>query len=484
MKTTALSILFLIFLAYSATAATTATILYESGTFHTAQGILDVLSERAIRTDFHEINPEDLKTHNFSYFLLKEPLKDVVSEFTTYDPAMDIDYYGKRVKKSPIASYLKENESDLIITNSRALIEAIVNTGFYAATKARIIWIASAPMESKDIMLSNRVHKTLVVGQEQFRKWQAVGADSQVVVPFSEQELKRSTDFAVLQIEEIRREDFGRFMGTQVEGGEEAIKKMNAEYPADFEILIGHRSVTTKSGFSMQKIRPNPYGHIAVRIRDNVYTIDFKARPAESRLHIRTILHDYFYSVMPTDVPEYKFVSMNGQAYGRENFGIRISGLSDEVLDRMEHEFEKIEKDFIADKVKYHFCNSNCVDFANRVGQAGGMDLKKDGFVSFPGSTFQQVARIALKQQLKMSLVRYGYVQGANSGWRRSGPAMAGIPAPFKLLAMNTLSFLGMRFGTMFLTPDAQVYYSPQQHKLVYEDLKGRHLSACLKFYK
>ncbi len=167
-------------------------------------------------------------------------------------------------------------------------------------------------------------------------------------------------------------ENFGKEHGAAAQNSIKALEQLEKDSPADIEILLSY-STSTKN----EKIaKENPFGHVAIRVKDNVYSTNFVAKAGEDSNYLLGVsLNDYLYGVeRPT--PNQVHTGSYGMAYGRDTIGLRIKGLTAEQLVKMHAEAEHINKDFATGVCTYGW-KSNCGDDVSRILEAAGFDVPK-----------------------------------------------------------------------------------------------------------
>jgi len=263
--------------------------------------------------------------------------------------------------------------------------------------------------------------------------------------------------------------EFGLENGRSASNVLNALAKLEADAQADMEILLSYSTSKENERIVME----NPFGHIAIRIGDTVYSSNHRAHPVEESSLLQHIsLATYLFGVLPPSSNQ-EHTSTYGLAYGRDTFGFRIKGVAAESLQSMRDEAAKIEEEFRLGISKYDAKESNCADFVVRILQKGGYDIKVSGMGSIytmPLDVFDKV-RVIFEgdSNFTTELVAYRRLPGSQSDYRFSRfPLSTGQPgrslaqvlfnsAPGKLESMTSKQLTGY-------IGDDRIYY---------ENLKG-----------
>ncbi|MCC7577036.1 MAG: hypothetical protein KK926_09415 [Methanomethylovorans sp.] len=163
--------------------------------------------------------------------------------------------------------------------------------------------------------------------------------------------------------------EFGLENGYSACNIQSALAQLENNVPADIEILLSYSSSKEDERIAME----NPFGHIAIRIGDTVYSSNHHADPAKDSLLLQQInLSDYLFGVVNPTSSNQEHTSTYGIAYGRDTLGFRIKGIPPEAIQRMHAEAAKIEKEFSMGQCRYDVKKSNCADYAERILKASG----------------------------------------------------------------------------------------------------------------
>ncbi len=162
--------------------------------------------------------------------------------------------------------------------------------------------------------------------------------------------------------------EFGLENGHSARNIQSALAQLENDVPVDVEILLSYSSSKEDEHIAME----NPFGHIAIRIADTVYSSNHHADPAKETLLLQHMnLTNYLFGVYPASENQ-EHTSTYGMAYGRDTLGLRVRGVSREAIQRMEAEATKIEEEFSMGKCKYNAKKSNCADYVERILQTSG----------------------------------------------------------------------------------------------------------------
>ena len=215
--------------------------------------------------------------------------------------------------------------------------------------------------------------------------------------------------------------EFGVEYGYSAGNAHSALARLDSDAPADMEILLSYSSSKEDERIAME----NPFGHIAIRIGDTVYSSNNKADPEkESPLLQHMSLIDYLFGVRPpSDNQEH--TSTYGMAYGRDTLGLRIKGVAAESIQCMHEEAVKIEEEFRLGKCRYDAKESNCADFVARILNKSGYNIKSmwglGAIYTMPLDVFES-ARAAFEDipEIYTELVAYRRLPGSQSAYRFS----------------------------------------------------------------
>jgi hypothetical protein len=167
----------------------------------------------------------------------------------------------------------------------------------------------------------------------------------------------------------------------------------------------------------------NPFGHIAIRVGDTVYSANHLAdRETDPNLLQELKLSDYLYGV---ERPSRSQVHTNtyGMAYGRVTLGLRVAGIPSNSLARMVAEARCIEDQFKQGTLRWDRHNFNCADVVVRILQGGGecshTKCAQMRLPTMPLDVFEQArALFEGNSTLNVNLVAYRQVPGSKASYR------------------------------------------------------------------
>jgi UDP-N-acetylglucosamine:LPS N-acetylglucosamine transferase len=206
--------------------------------------------------------------------------------------------------------------------------------------------------------------------------------------------------------------DLGLQGGTPVRLAAEALEKLNRAAPGQVEILFSS-AISPDPNFKSKDA--NPFGHIAFRVDDEVYTVN-QNTTRENSLFVRQSLHDYLYGITsPTSGAE--IGSHFGIAYSRDTYGIRIGNLPAEKLESIRAEITRIDSEWKSGNLIYSATCNNCADITQRVYAAsGGISGPEKFTIGMPKETFSRILRSAdLDPNLTTEVVSYTRIAGAKN---------------------------------------------------------------------
>ncbi len=214
---------------------------------------------------------------------------------------------------------------------------------------------------------------------------------------------------------------FGSENGTPVANAHQIIKQLDDEIPGEIEILLSYST----SVLPERICRENPFGHIAIRVGDTVYSTHYKANQNIDRLFLQHLsLVDYLYGTQnpsPTQV----HTNTYGMAYGRESVGLRISGIPPQCIDAMIGQVDRIEDKYKNNILHWNKYTYNCADIVALILQAGGYDPlglpDKLGLPTMPLDVFEKtLAMFAKDTSLQKNLVIYKKIPRAHARYKFS----------------------------------------------------------------
>ncbi len=263
--------------------------------------------------------------------------------------------------------------------------------------------------------------------------------------------------------------------GKSVEYSAEALAELEKAAPADIEILLAYGKHPDGEMFRKDA---NPFGHIAVRIDDTVYTVNGQAkRGHESYIIHKTSLNDYLYGISRHYMNE-EHTDTFGEAYARHNLSIRVSGVSPAQKAAMLREVERHDATWIRGEWSFDGRENNCADFSDRLLKAGGFLTPEqvavgDGKVrrfTVPLDVFDRYLSFFTNDVgYRVELVGYTYVPDSKNLYSRTTFPIS----PYKPLRMikNMLGIGNGKFEEAMVTKRLAVY--PGSYRVTYENVSG-----------
>mgnify|MGYP000870295800 CR=1 FL=1 len=200
-----------------------------------------------------------------------------------------------------------------------------------------------------------------------------------------------------------------------------SLEQLETDAPADIEVLLSYSSTTEDRRIVME----NPFGHIAIRIGDTVYSSNHLSNPVkESPLLQHISLAQYLFGVLPPSGDQ-AHTSTYGMSYGRDTLGFRIKGLAPASLRRMRAETIRIEEEFRSGICRWDRKKLNCADLTARILSAGGYDISfmkgPSSVVTMPLDIFDKVyAAFEGAPEFQTELVAYRRLPGSQVSYRFS----------------------------------------------------------------
>lgn len=214
---------------------------------------------------------------------------------------------------------------------------------------------------------------------------------------------------------------FGLENGVSASNTTQSLVQLEVDSPADMEVLLSYSSSKEDKRIIME----NPFGHIAIRIGDTVYSPNHIALPEEGFFFLQHMdLAQYLFGIFPPSGRQ-KHTSTYGMSYGRDTLGFRIKNISPIILQKMHAEATRIEEEFRSGICKWDRKTSNCADFMVRILRAGGYDIEPmKGPISIyamPLDVFENI-RVVFEGNpyFQTELVAYRRLPGSQSSYRFS----------------------------------------------------------------
>lgn len=224
--------------------------------------------------------------------------------------------------------------------------------------------------------------------------------------------------------------DYGVENGTPALGIEEALGQLDAEAPAQVELLLSYATSQTPQRVVVE----NPFGHIAIRVDGTVYSANYIADPAVDRSLLQHLnLADYLYGTQRPS-PSQVHTNTYGMAYGRETLGLRVSGIPATRRAAMVADASRIEHAFRNEELHWSSDGFNCAHAVARILAAGGYATcsfyERVGLPYFPLDLFEAArAQFEKEASLQSDLVAYRLLPGTQASYRFSRfPLSVGQP--------------------------------------------------------
>jgi UDP-N-acetylglucosamine:LPS N-acetylglucosamine transferase len=215
--------------------------------------------------------------------------------------------------------------------------------------------------------------------------------------------------------------NFGLENGIAVSNAYSVLAQLETDAPADMEVLLSYSSSTEDERI----VRENPFGHIAIRIGDRVYSPNYMSQPAEESPFLQHMsLAQYLFGVLPPSDNQ-AHTSTYGMSYGRDTLGFRIKGLAPTALQQMHAEAGRIEEEFRLGICKWDKKESNCADFVARILRSGGYDIEymqgSRCIFTMPLDVFEKVY-VAFEDDpnFQTEMVAYRRLPGSQASYRFS----------------------------------------------------------------
>jgi len=215
--------------------------------------------------------------------------------------------------------------------------------------------------------------------------------------------------------------NYGVENGVPVLDIDEALKHLDSEAPAEVELLLSYATSKTPQ----RVILENPFGHLAIRVDDTVYSANYVATPTiDSNLLQHMSLADYLYGTRRPS-PSQVHTNTYGMAYGRETLGLRVKGIPPERRAAMAAEAQRMEAAFLDGSLRWDRSEFNCVDTVTQILEAGNYSDRSwydwAGLPSMPLDLFERM-QILFEEDtsLQQDLVAYRLLPGTQASYRFS----------------------------------------------------------------
>jgi hypothetical protein len=202
---------------------------------------------------------------------------------------------------------------------------------------------------------------------------------------------RRITQFALSNQNYKEIKKFG--VNNTVEGviSKEALSALEHDVPADIEILLSDAMMKTKK-YSIEE-GENPFGHIALRIDNVVYTLNWANNPDGTYTpFFKTDLDTYLYGTRKNE-GIYEIAGQYGQTHARNVYSLRVNGISSKQKLQMLKEIKKIEHDATLG-LTYNYLNNNCSHILDRTLKAADIRIYGENTLNskyqLPMETFER----------------------------------------------------------------------------------------------
>lgn len=182
--------------------------------------------------------------------------------------------------------------------------------------------------------------------------------------------------------QDIIPKNYGIENGSGVQKARESLQALNEASPSDIEIILSYGKSDTGKRFSGDT---NPFGHIAIKIDNTVYTLNGRAKnDVEKELVFKTDLAEYLYGTQRY-VENMEHTDAFGSSYARDNISIKVQGVNQSQKNLMLDYFNQIDQQFRLGQVAYHNKKFNCADLVKNALKKAGIALdSKEKNLTFP----------------------------------------------------------------------------------------------------
>ena len=215
--------------------------------------------------------------------------------------------------------------------------------------------------------------------------------------------------------------DFGMEDGLPALDIDQVLAQLDVDAPAEVELLLSYST----SQSPQRIVRDNPFGHVAIRVGDTVYSANHVAdRSIDTKLLQHLSLADYLYGVRRPSGSQVH-VGTYGVAYGRETLALRVAGIPADCTAAMAAEANRTEERFREGSVQWDRSEFNCAHVVARILEAGGYGdhslFDRLALPAMPLDLFERArARFEDDVSLRVDLVAYRLVPGSRASYRFS----------------------------------------------------------------
>lgn len=234
---------------------------------------------------------------------------------------------------------------------------------------------------------------------------------------------------------------FGTENGPPPDDANGTLARLNTEAPAGIELLLSYS--TTK--IPERIARENPFGHLAIRIDEAVFSTNHMANPSHGTMLLQNVsLTDYLFGVLPP-VGKQQHTSTYGMAYGRDTLGLRVAGIPKAAQAAMQGEANRIEAEFQTGAIKWDRRDFNCADAVARILEAGGYPVMPwsgpRSIATMPLDVFDRALGVFQEDPaLSIELIAYRKLPGSQASYRFSRFPLS-ITQPLRSIARVMTEF-------------------------------------------
>lgn len=235
-------------------------------------------------------------------------------------------------------------------------------------------------------------------------------------------------------------QDYGRSGGTAAGRTDEALAQLNGRVPGEVELLLSYSITLGRTVFEEDS---NPFGHVAIRIGDRVYTANQGAVVGEdASMFVAAPLKDYLFGVTPPT--KHSLSGSNfGVQYARTTIGLRIRGLARDRLSAMQIRIRQLDDAWRAGKLQFDWKRNNCAHVTRAIAAAGGIELLRAKEINMPLEVFDGIRKtLAARRGVTLEYVGYQRVPGSRNDYQHQQYPMS-LSRPVRSLGQ----LMGLRSG-------------------------------------
>lgn len=394
---------------------------------------------------------------------------------------LELKVFQGFIKKNDLLSYI--NNSDVYITKAGGLSP----TEAFLINKPVVLLNLFGGHEKENARFFNNLNLAEVVdeyseiGKSVYKI--IVDKDRQAQILAAQRKFaknlhrERITDFLLSPRPVRKKISNDQIIKNVLSSSDKGLKKLAKEYPSQVEVFLSY-TLSDNQGNSV-----NPFGHLALRIKDKVYTTTILARDKKLNYLMKPLsLKEFLYaaSYLKANKKEQKDMGelsdTFGQLWGRDVLAMRLNGFSDDEINRMQVEIDNIQTLYRQGKLKYSEFTSNCSHHVLKIFDAGEITANKKHkeLVQVPLMIFKQIHNVLKRKGIKSKFVFYQQVYEKDKNILPEFKfSLSKYPLNlnlYQILKWYTLNKLDPQHGDIEMNADLRLSYYPGG-RVVFEDV-------------